>query len=220
MLERLKKLLFPPKCMLCGRLLGEKEEICSACRAEIYLNTAPPRLSRKAGFDAATAGLWYQGQVRNAIHGLKYREKQSYARPLARVMAYTVQNKLEESYDLVTFVPSNRRTERNRGYNQAELLARELAEMLSLPCIRTLEKRRTTRAMHDLTPEQRMENVRDAYRICCAPELLAGKCILLADDVLTTGATLSECAFELKRNGASAVFGICAAATERKNQKV
>jgi len=153
--------------------------------------------------------------VRHAIHGLKYREKQSYARPLARVMAYAFEHKLEEEIDLISFVPTNPSTLRKRGYNQAELLARELAKLLDKPCLPLLEKTRETRPMHGLRPELRRANVLGAYRLCCGEPLVAGKRILLCDDILTTGSTLSECGRMLKTAGAEKVFCLCAAATRK-----
>ena len=219
MMHKLKTLLFPPKCMLCGAPIREREEICPLCREQVVLNAAPPRLDANGAFDAATAGLWYEGGVRRAIHGLKYYEKQSYARPLARVMEYTLRHKLGEEIDLITFVPTNRKTERRRGYNQAELLARELAKRCDAPCVAALEKTRETHAMHDLTPAMRKENVKGAFCLCCDPEDVRGKRILVADDVLTTGATLSECAAVLKEAGAARVYGLCAAASRRKTAR-
>ena len=214
-MSNLLKLLFPPKCMLCGKVLGEEEEICALCRQKVLLNTAPPRVEKGAFFDKAAAGLWYEGDVRKAVHGLKYREKQSYARPLARVMAYACVHKLEEEVDLITFVPTNPSTLRTRGYNQAELLARELAVMLEKPCLPTLEKTRETRAMHGLRPEERRANVLGAYRLCCPAESVAGKRVLVADDILTTGSTLSECARVLKTAGAARILCVCAAAVRK-----
>ncbi len=214
-MNRLLKLLFPPKCMLCGKVLGKEAEICSACREKVLLNTAPPRVEKGAFFDKAAAGLWYETDVRKAIHGLKYHEKQTYARPLARVMAYAYAHKLQEDVDLITFVPTNAATLRERGYNQAELLARELADMLDKPCLATLEKCRETRPMHGLRPEERRANVLGAYRLCCPEAAVAGKRVLVADDILTTGSTLSECARMLKTAGAQRVLCLCAAAARK-----
>ena len=214
-MNKLLKLLFPPKCMLCGSLLGDEEEICLDCRQKVLLNTAPPRVEKGAFFDKAAAGLWYEGNVRKALHRLKYNEKQNYARPLARVMADACAHKLEAQVDMITFVPTNAATLRKRGYNQAELLARELASMLGVPCVPTLEKSRETRAMHGLRPEERRANVLGAYRLCCPADALAGKQVLLVDDILTTGSTLSECARMLKTAGVRQVLCICAAAARK-----
>ena len=213
--NKLLQLLFPPKCMLCGGTMQDEEGICPACRQKVLLNTAPPRAGKGAFFDKAVAGLWYEGDVRRAIHGLKYREKQAYARPLARVMAYACAHKMGEEADLITFVPTNSATLHRRGYNQAELLARELALLLELPCLATLEKVRATQPMHGLRPEARRANVLGAYRLAVSAEAVAGRRILLADDILTTGSTLSECARMLKMAGAERVFGLCAAAARK-----
>jgi len=219
-MHKLLQLLFPPKCMLCNRLLGEEEEICGECRKKILLNTAPPRTEKGAFFDKAAAGLWYETDVRRAVQGLKYREKQHYARPLARVMAYAFEHKLQEDVDVITFVPTNRSTLRERGYNQAQLLAEELAQMLDKPCLPMLEKTRETRPMHGLRPEERRANVLGAYRLCCDASQAAGKCILVADDILTTGATLSECSRMLKMAGADRVFCLCAAAARKTSENL
>ena len=211
------ELLFPPKCMLCGMPLREDEEICSQCRQKVLLNTAPPRVEKGAFFDKAAAGLWYETDVRNAIQGLKYREKQNYARPLARVMVYAYQHKIGEECDLITFVPTNPSTLRRRGYDQAQLLAEALAEMLDLPWMSALEKTRETTPMHGLKVDARRANVLGAYHVCCQQELLKGKRVLLVDDILTTGSTLSECARMLKTAGAARVYGLCAAATRKSS---
>lgn len=211
------KLLFPPKCMLCGMPLREDEEICGQCRQKVLLNTAPPRVEKGAFFDKAAAGLWYETDVRNAIQGLKYREKQNYAQPLARVMVYAYQHKIGEECDLIAFVPTNPSTLRRRGYDQAQLLAEALAEMLDLPWLSALEKTRETTPMHGLKVDARRANVLGAYRVCCQQELLKGKRVLLVDDILTTGSTLSECARMLKTAGAARVYGLCAAATRKSS---
>lgn len=201
--------------MLCGMPLRENEEICGDCRQKVLLNTAPPRMEKGAFFEKAAAGLWYETHVRNAVHGLKYREKQNYARPLARVMTYAYQHKIGEECDLIAFVPTNPSTLRKRGYDQAQLLAEALSEMLDIPWVQALEKTRETQPMHGLKPDARRANVLGAYRVCCQADLLRGKRVLLVDDILTTGSTLSECARMLKSAGTLRVYGLCAAATRK-----
>lgn len=216
MKDKLLNLLFPQKCMLCRRPLAAGErDICRACCRQAELNLDPPRTGGPDSFDLAAAGLRYEGAVRQALHGLKYQEKQSYARPLAKIMAYVYPKVLGRPVQLITFVPTNRATRRSRGYNQAQLLAEELAKLLELPCIETLEKTRTTQAMHGLTPAQRRENVAGAYRLCCPEEIVSGKSLLLVDDILTTGATLDACAKALKSAGAKQVLGLCAAESQK-----
>ena len=117
--------------------------------------------------------------------------------------------------EIIVPVPTDPARLRRRGYNQAELLARELAKLLDKPCLPLLEKTRETRPMHGLRPEERRANVLGAYRLCCEGKLVAGKRILLCDDILTTGSTLSECARMLKMDGAAGVFCLCAAAARK-----
>ncbi len=212
---KLREILFPPKCMLCRRPLGENAEICGPCREKVRLNTSPPKMTKGAFFDLAAAGLWYETDVRRAIHGLKYNEKQNYALPLARVMLYAYQHKIGREADLIVWVPTNPGTLRQRGYDQAELLARALAPMTGLPALHALEKVRDTAPMHGLLPDARRANVLGAYRLCCGREAVAGKTVLLVDDILTTGSTLSECARVLKSAGAARVYGLCAAAVRK-----
>lgn len=208
----LRRLLFPSRCMLCGMVLEGDRQLCPACMERAVLQSGPARRGPEEHYDGAAAALRYEGAVRQAIHGLKYREKQSYARPLAQIMKEIALRQLRENFDLITFVPSNPGTERKRGYNQSRLLAEELARLLDRPCRETLRKGRETKTMFGLNPKERRENIRGAYALCCPPALLEGKTVLVADDVLTTGATLSECARMLKENGAARVYGICAAA--------
>lgn len=216
--EGLKHLLFPSRCMLCGTVLEGDRQICPACMEKTVLRGGPGRRSPEVHFDGAAAALHYTGAVRKAIHRLKYGEKQSYARPLARLMQEAAERQLRQDFDLITFVPCNPETVRRRGYNQSRLLAEELAARLQRPCVETLRKVRATRPMYGLKPRERRENIRGAYGLCCPETGIAGKVILVADDVLTTGSTLSECAAMLKKHGAAAVFGVCAAAAEENGK--
>lgn len=122
----LRRLLFPSRCMLCGMVLEGDRQLCPACMERAVLQSGPARRGPEEHYDSAAAALRYEGAVRQAIHGLKYREKQSYARPLARIMKEIALRQLRENFDLITFVPSNPGTERKRGYNQSRLLAEEL----------------------------------------------------------------------------------------------
>lgn len=219
-LTNLFRLIFPLKCMFCGALLPRgTEEICTQCREKILLSTAPPRIEKGAFYEKAVAALVYEGAVRNAIHRFKFSGKQNYARPLARILFYVLDKKLSEPYDIITFVPSNVRNLRKRGYNQAELLARELACFAGKPCIETLKKTRRTKPMFGLKPAQRRANALGAFALCDVNLPIKGHNILLVDDVLTTGATLSECARILREGGADKVFGAAAATPDVKRKR-
>ena len=98
--------------------------------------------------------------------------------------------------------------QRRRGYNQADELAAQLAKRLDIPCATLLEKRKNTAAQHTLSAEKRRSNLKGAYTVPC-PQQVYGKRILLVDDVVTTGTTLTECAEALYAAGAQWVGAVC-----------
>ena len=121
---------------------------------------------------------------------------------------------------MIMFVPMTRKKERKRGYNQSKLLAERISEMTYLPVLKgILIKRRETKNQHDLSYHERLDNLHGSYEIT-DKSVIKGKTILLCDDVKTTGATLNECAFELRINGAKAVYSICAAVNPSLKWKI
>ena len=217
MKAELLRLLFPPRCLFCGALLPRgTEEVCEDCRRTVLLSADPPRAEKGAFYAQAVAALPYEGAVRKAVHAFKFRGRQSSARPLARLMAHALRTRMDAPFDVITHVPTNERNLRRRGYDHAELLARELAGFTGKPAVPLLKKTRRTEAMFGLKPAERRANVLGAFVFCGDPALVRGKTVLLADDVLTTGATMSECARVLREAGAARVYGVAAAAPPRK----
>ncbi len=160
-------------------------------------------------FDRLRSFGAFDGALRELIHLLKYSGVMTLATPLAALLAVVVHNEPElAAVDVVVPVPLHPRRQRARGYNQAECLARKLAELLVLPLdTRSFARRRNTAPQTGLTPRQRRANVRGAFAVRARSQLDA-KRILLVDDVCTTGATLNACAQTLKRAGASEVQAI------------
>jgi len=214
--DQLLDLLFPPRCvgcsrvgtLLCGECLsqiprvehpfctrcGDKvatEGLCARCR------TSPLRIER------IRSAVYFKGALREAIHHLKYKGRTALAKPLGNLMTtYWQQHPM--AVDVVVPVPLHAARLRERGYNQAALLARELAQQAGLPIDEeTLVRKRATAPQVELNAKQRKENVRDAFY--CSGNALAGKRVLLIDDVCTTGATLEACAVALCENGARSV---------------
>ena len=170
----------------------------------------------KYAFAAALFFYSHEAPYRHILYNLKYEGRIDVGHYFGRMLG----TKLARSphfrdVDCVIPVPLHWARKWKRGYNQAELLARELATMLDKPCLPTLEKVRETRPMHGLRPEERRANVLGAYRLCCPETAVAGKRVLVADDILTTGSTLSECARMLKTAGASRVLCVCTAAARK-----
>lgn len=200
-------LLFPPKCVFCGQLLPDGErEVCSACRRELPWLSGPAAEQTPEWVDLAVSPLRYEGKVRESFHRYKFGGQTSYAGAYAALMAPCVEEHLAGRFEVITWAPLSARRRRERGYDQAELLARALSRRLGVPAQALLVKTRHTAAQSGLEEAAaRRANARDAYR-CPHPERAAGRRLLLVDDVITSGATSSECARILRQNGAKAVF--------------
>lgn len=210
LMSALLDLLFPPRCVFCGKILSTGErELCAHCLKELpWLEGAEAEQSGEF-FSACASPLRYQEPVRASLHRYKFKGMYRYAATYGRLLARCVQEHLSGRFDLITWVPLSERRKRERGYDQAFLLAQATALELNDAAAETLCKQRDTEAQSGLkSDERRRANVLGVY-ICTDKELVAGKRILLVDDVVTTGATLAECARILRSAGAADV--VCAA---------
>lgn len=206
-------LLFPPKCVLCRRLLCQEEtDLCNTCRVE-----APgyPISKTKPQFLDSFAAVWYyEGSVRESLLRFKFRGARSYADAYGRLLAMKLLETLPEGFDILTWIPVSSLRKLRRGYDQVELIAKAVGRELGMEPIPTLKKIRHNRPQSRISDAaKRRANVLGAYRMT-APEQISGKRILLLDDILTTGATMSEAARVLKTAGAKEVH--CAAVAARK----
>ncbi|MGN0985283.1 MAG: ComF family protein [Candidatus Enterenecus sp.] len=200
-------LLYPPKCPFCGRVLEAREEgLCSRCRRTLPWTAGQ---SRSVDFcDACLSPLWYREGVRRAVHRYKFHHGRTHAALLGTLMAQCLRDNWAEPVDAVVWVPLSEKHRRRRGYDQAELLARRVGEECGLPVLDALEKVRDTATQSRLEREsQRRANVLGAYRVREGAEL-AGLRLVLVDDVVTSGATLSECASCLRMAGAESVAAL------------
>lgn len=196
----LLELLYPAKCMLCHRLLEQPQGLlCGRCTYELpEYDKLPPKVQF---FVKAAVPLYYEGYVRDAVLRFKFGGMQGYAVQFAQWMAQRIQAEMAGHYDVVSWVPCSFRRRWTRGFDQAELLAKEVAKQLDAVCVPTLKKiRHTPRQSGIRDAARRRANVLGAYR-AIDPTMIAGKRILLVDDVLTTGATMSECGKTLRLAG-------------------
>ncbi len=155
--------------------------------------------------------VFFEGEVRRAVHRLKYRNHQSLAVPLAQLMA-DYWRKDPMPADLITPVPLHPARQRKRGYNQADLLARAFGRMIGVPVETTRLKRvRHTRSQMSLSAADRCENMRGAFTYQTPKGNNAsgvrGRRVLVVDDVCTTGSTLEACSVALKSAEALSVWG-------------
>ena len=204
----LMDLLFPPKCVFCGRVLDSSHDgWCSKCTESLPFADNGGRQNGDF-FDFCVSALYYRGSVRKSIHRYKFRGMSAYANVYGKLLADCIRENPDINYNIISWVPLSSKRKRSRGYDQAMLLALATALELGDVAVETLKKQRDVQAQSELSgKEERSANISGAYEIS-DPELIAGKCVLLIDDVVTTGSTLSECARILLSAGASRV--VCA----------
>lgn len=215
--DRLLDLALPATCPGCGR---EGAPICSACRPALAV-----RLERAGGvpiglpaeLPAPLVQLeWaapFAGIVRAALHALKYAGERRLAGPLGEAAAERWR-RVGAGGDMVIPVPVHAERARLRGYDQAALLAEAVADRLGLPTATVLERHRRTIAQFELDRAHRDANVAGAFRLrpgIAAHAAVAGRWVILVDDVTTTGATLAACGATLMAAGALAVAGLTVA---------
>lgn len=206
--QKLLTLLFPPRCTLCKTFLAKEEtDLCHNCR-----QTAPEfgKSKLKLSFLAGWTAVWYyKDTVRASILRYKFSGRRNYALPYGRVLAMKLQKEDMDDFDILTFVPIAPLRRLTRGYDQVELLANAVGNELGITACRTLRKTRNTPPQSGIKDvSRRRANVLGAYK-SVDPAAIRGKRILLLDDVITTGATVSECARVLLTAGAKEVY--CAA---------
>ena len=197
-------IFFPPKCVLCKRVLSKEEtDLCKTCR-ENQPEYGAHKI--KLSFLAQWTGLWYyKDDVRTSILRYKFYGRRSYASAYGRLLAMKLQKEGWDDTDILTWIPISRQRKRRRGYDQSELLAKALAEELGWELTPTLRKIRNTRPQSTMGgAPQRRANILGAYQVI-DPDLVRDKRILLVDDIITTGATASEAARMLLPAGAKEV---------------
>lgn len=220
-------LLYPPTCPSCGKqgarwcdecqqaVVRVGPEVCPICGA-VWVGGSPCPDCQKHSPPYLALRSWglYQGTLRKAIHHLKYKKDIG----LGEVLAHPLLDLLAAQgwqVDAVTAVPLSHLRFRERGYNQAGMIARPLAMRIEKPYLpKVLRKTRETRSQVGLNASERRQNIHGAFQADAG--LTAGKVILVVDDVTTTGATIEASARALLDAGAAAVYGITLARAGRR----
>lgn len=224
----LADLFFPPHCAGCGRAVASGVDVCATCE-ESVVRVVEPRCAicshpfdamldvaicpncrgREFHFECAVSVMRSRGVVRELIHRFKYSKDQTLRRPLGNWLAEALDDPrmARVKPDVLAPVPLHRAREREREYNQAELLAEWVSRRSGIAWTRVLDRVRHTPTQTKFDRRQRMRNLRGAFKLRKNADV-TDKHILLVDDVLTTGATLNECARVLLAGGADRVHAI------------
>lgn len=216
----IKKLLFPADitCLICGGELSSGGNICckclnkmpfiqnacKVCGCNVFSGNVCVRCKYSLpDFDKNYSACRYDNFVKNIIYRLKNGDKYLH-KPLTDIIAENLQ-KLGAQFDVIITVPVTKKVKKQRGYNQSELIARRLAKKTGIPFINALEKTKETLFQKNCAAGERRKNVEKAFKVN-SKEDIKGKSVLIADDIITTGSTLSECALILKKAGAKNVI--------------
>ena len=231
-LEAVVSLLYPPVCTNCGENVRAGEYLCNRCEAKAVRIVAPfcrqcsepfegaitseftcaNCAHRTIYFDAAVSAYRGRGIVREIIHEFKYGRQIHLRHLVARWLHAALEDERLRGnrFDVIVPVPLHVTRLRERGFNQASLLAALLSDQTSISSGPVLERIRYTTTQTALDRSERIENLHNAFRLRKNTNV-RGLRVLLIDDVLTTGSTLSECARVLKRAGALSVHAATAA---------
>jgi ComF family protein len=214
-MRALLDLVVPPRCGGCGQ---EDALLCERCRAPLRRRLHEPPgvpLGMPASLPPGVVQLeWcaaYSGPVRAALHAFKYRGERRLREPLAEELAARWRA-AGRGGDVLTWVPVHASRRRERGFDQAEELARAMADRLGLPARPWLQRRQRTTAQHGLGQAERASNTAGVFTIAPGAEQdIAARWVVVVDDIVTTGATLAGCAAALTEAGAGAVSAVTVA---------
>ncbi len=223
--------VYPQHCAICKKHLNrEEKDVCDACWNSLVTLPDPFCPYCRSFYEPGTTECCFCQSVngtigdrrifmvrslgrfddyyKELIHRFKYAKKIPLGRRLGQRLGETINGNSDflES-DFLIPVPLHKSRYRERGFNQSEVVAEEISKITGVSVLKdVLKRKKNTKDQTNLSPQQREENVRGAF-VVTAPEMINAKSIILVDDVITTGATLSECARMLKQAGAERILG-------------
>lgn len=211
--------IYPPRCVFCDDIIPLKAyngfNVCNNCKPYIPFMTEPtcnkcgkqvklPNticnecLKKDHSYERGFIALDYDGMTKEAIYRFKYKNQPLYSKTLAELMYQAAFKKaiLNYKFDYITAVPLYPTRLKKRGYNQAELLAKDLSLKLNIEYRVLLKRTKDTKPQNSLSPKQRYNNLKGAFELNTNTKLI-NKTILIVDDIITTGSTIEECSNRL-----------------------
>ena len=212
MFDKILSFLFPSPCVVCQKPAGRNRFVCNSCKEHLTLlkpgafcktclaplpsgaELCGKCLSNSPAYGQLVACVSYQGILRNSLHRYKFGGRSDLHTSFAMLMCAQLLSFGCTDFDVVVPTPLSKERLRERGFNQAELIAKDIAKQFHAPCVsNALKKCRDTERQSELDMHQRDRNVRGAFALS-SPDAVRGKKVLLVDDIFTTGATMREAA--------------------------
>ena len=196
-------LLFPPRCAGCGQI---DTFWCAKCQHEIDEMSLTEPIEPKHPLQGVAASGWHMDKLKEAVQALKYENASRLAKPLGTKLAACLEQQVW-TYDTIVPVPLHTKRLAERGYNQAQLLAEQVASIVGIGCeVNGLQRIRETKSQVTISGSERLENIKDAF--VANSQFVSGRSIVIIDDVYTTGSTMSACGEALLSAGATVVYGL------------
>lgn len=204
-LSYLLSFFYPNRCPFCGNVSPPFVTCCDNCRHKIKIQTGKYFIGNRW---LCTSPFRYSGLPKQAVLKLKFNSCGQISWAMGKYMTDAIKESFSDySFDVVTFVPMHKKRKRKSLYNHSKLLASSIAKNLSLPMKNLLIKTEYNKPQHKLNRDERIKAIKNTFRADSKSlDFIKGKTILLCDDVLTTGSTLSECCKVLEKAGAKDVF--------------
>ncbi len=200
-------IIYPPLCPICREIVDERGQLCEICATKVFhINTAKNLPENLSGVMRITK---YRGGTREILGKLKFENDLSVLPALQKMLAEVSDRdeiqKFLAQVELATFVPIHQKRLKERGYNQTELIFKDWLIAQNLAAENLLIRKKSTPRLYNLKPDERKEILRGAFEVVDGVDV-AGKNILIVDDIYTTGATVTECARVLQAAGAAKIF--------------
>lgn len=227
--------LFPDCCVICFKPAGKNRFVCSRCKKDLEFlpknglcrtclepfpggyDVCGGCLSKKPHYSRLISCLYYSGKIRLGIHKCKFRNRPDLCRSFGLMASHRLSDIGVTDFDAVVPIPMTKDSLKERGFNQAELIAKVIAESFNVPCIsNALIKCRKTRRQSELRMKEREQNVRGAFALE-KPNTIRGKKLLIVDDIFTTGSTMREASKVLSRE-AQEIYALTIAKTNFKSR--
>lgn len=207
--KQIEKIIFPQCCLICGKILPNF--LCQECKKELYekaIFKIENNKNKQLYFEKHIYIFMYKDKIRNLILGYKFNEKSYLYKIFSKII---IKNEkicgILKKYDIIIPVPIHKKRKKQRGYNQSELIAREIAHNIQNLEYQNniLEKTKNTKPQSTLRQKQRRENAQNVYKLL-NKEKINNKKIIIFDDIYTTGSTVNEVSKILKQNGAKEII--------------